>query len=39
MTEFITKQMMLEFLVRMKKDHPNDYDIIKELENEVKNFQ
>ena len=36
MTEFITKQMMLEFLERMKKENPNDYDIIKELERKLK---
>jgi len=39
MTEFITKQMMLEFLERMKKEHPADYDIIKELENKVRGLK
>lgn len=34
--QFIAKQMMLEFLERMKKEHPNDYDIIKELERKLK---
>ena len=37
--QFVTKQMMLEYLERMKKEHPADYDIIKELENRVKGFR
>jgi hypothetical protein len=37
--QYINQRMILEFLERMKKEHPADYDIIKELENKVRNFR